>query len=237
MQIHGNHKLGLTLLAAGALAVFVTPAFAGTYPGNAATFTSAATNTKSLFNFSGSALTITGDLTGANKYYLDGVQLVGIRTVYLVNDNGTAPTNISFLSGSGYVAPTAASATHTSWVNFSDSGFKGFDNGASGLGYSNGANWIAVADPTLAKKTSINDKTFGSFKFTAPLVNSSGVLNYKIGIDYLVAGNKSGRAYFSLPNQVLPTPEAGTLVSGGVFALLSAAFLRRRRKQSPILAA
>ena len=236
MQINAHHKLGLTLIAVGALAAIVTPSFANTYPGGKVTFTSAATNTKNLFNFSGSALTITGDLTGANKYYLNGVQLIGIRTVYMVNTNGSAPTNISFLSGSGYVAPTATSATHTNWVNFSKSGFMGFDNGASGVGYSNGSNWIAVADPTLAGKTAVNNKTFGSFKFTAPLVNSSGVLNYMIGIDYLVAGGQSGRAYFSLPKQVLPTPEAGTLASFGVFALVGAAFFRRR-KQSPGLAA
>ena len=68
--------------------------------------------------------------------------------------NGTAPTNITFASGAnaGYVAATSTSTTHTSWVDFSNSGYKGFDNGASGLGYANGAKWLSVADATgLAK--------------------------------------------------------------------------------------
>src|SRR5581483_6337818 len=118
MQLILDRKIRLALLTAAVLAASAIPSLAGVYPGTASTFTSGSKDTQSLFNFSGNTMTVTGDLSGANTYYLNGVQIVGIRSVYLVNSNGSAPSGISFLSGGGYVATSASSSTHTSWVNF-----------------------------------------------------------------------------------------------------------------------
>ena len=223
--------LFLVLLMTG----FASAAMADTYPGNALTFTSASGNTKPLFNFSGSTMTITGDVSGTNKYYLNGVQLIGIRSVFLTNANGSAPSGITFSTGGGYVAPTSASTSHTSWVTYAPSTYKGFDDGASGRGFSNGSDFLVVGNPTLAGKTAANNKTFGSFTFSSTLLTAAGTPKYYIGLDYLLAGGQSARGYFAAPFQATPTPEAGTLASAGLFALLFARImLKKRVKANPV---
>jgi hypothetical protein len=237
LQLYRNTASALILVAL--LAVAGRSAFAAAYPGSLAVFTSGATNTESLFTFTGSTLTVHGDPTGANTYFLNGTQLIGIRTIYLVNPDGSVPTGITSIPGGGFVAPTSSSASHTAWNSFTaphpSSPYKGYDDGAPGKGYPDGSNWLVVDNPTLAGKSSSADNAFGSFTFSGSLADGHGHSLYDIGIDYLIAGGASGRAYFD-PGVTRtsggggdPVPEPGPALTLGVFVTFLGLLIGSRR--------
>jgi len=217
------------MASASLMAVVASRTEAGTaYPGNQVTFTSGATNTKSLFTLTNDTLTIAGDPSETNKWYVGGNQLVGIRSIFLVKADGTST---GLTAQSGYIAPTSTSSSHTAWTTFSSSGFSIFDDGASGKGFPNGSDYLLVGNATTAGKTGVGTEPFGSFKFSGPLVDAHGQPLYDLGLDCLI-GPGSGvteRVYFSLPAYVAPVPEASTVVTFGLLGGLSLLVLRRRK--------
>ena len=221
-------------MMAFAVLALSTAASANKFPGNLATFTNAAGNTQNLFTFtnSGSTVVATGDVSGANKYYYNGVQLVGFRALYLVTPAGANPSGISAISGGGVISNAQSGATFTYPVT-SIGTYVGYDNGAPGSGYPSGARWLSVAAPSLAGKTQSPLFTHGAFTFTGP------AQSFDIGLDYILAGGVTGRGYFVLPQSVsvpphaLPAPEPSTVASlSALSALLGIAVLRGKKRRT-----
>ena len=219
---------GTVALAALAVLGLGTAAMAGTYPGLPVTFTNGVGDTHSLFTFNGSTITATGDLFGANTYFLDGVQLVGFRSIYLVKPDGSATSGVSTTGNGGFVQD----GTTTTYYNGTPSlgGYTGYDDGASGVGYPDASHFMVIADPALASKSSFHKDTFGSFSF------SQSIGNYDIGLDYILKGGQTGRAYFVQPAAFPPAPavpEPGSLVSMALGSLgLAGLMLRARKRQT-----
>lgn len=234
-----NSAKAFRTVASVALAVFglSAAAVAGPYPGSLKTLTNGAGDTRSLFTISGSSVLITGDLTGKNTYYLDGVQLVGIRSLYLVNpldpSAGTATGGMTTLVDAGFVVDgTTSTKTSYNGMTF-PGGYIGYNDSSSGKGFSDGSHFLVVADPTLASKaaynapTNPNNDTSGSFGFSKP------VGTYDIGLDYILQGGNTGRAYFALPSSpITAVPEPGTMASFLVGGLGLAGLLLRARRHS-----
>ena len=109
-------------------------------------------------------------------------------------------------------------------------GYTGYDDG--GDGFSNGSKWVVIADPTLAGKEASNQNTSGSFGFSSS--SSSSVTNYDIGLDYILKGGQTGRAYFALPAPRVPAavPEPGSLASLALGSLGLGVLVLRARKRS-----
>ena len=224
---------GTVALAALAVLGLGTAATAADYPGSPVTFTNGVGDTHSLFTFdqSGKTITATGDLSGVNTYFLDKVQLVGFRSIYLVNTNESATSGVSTTVNGGYVQVGTAGTPHLYNGAPDLGGYTGYDDASSGKGYSDGSHFMVIADPTLAGKLSSNKDTFGSFSFNQPIGN------YDIGLDYILKGGQTGRAYFALPAALPPAPavpEPGSLVSMALGSLgLAGLMLRARKRQAP----
>ena len=230
---------GTVALAALAVLGLGTAATAADYPGSPVTFTNGVGETHSLFTFdqSGKTITATGDLSGVNTYFLDKVQLVGFRSIYLVKTDGFATSGVSTTGNGGFVQD----GTTTTYYNGTPSlgGYTGYDEASSGKGYPDGSHFMVIANPTLAVKSASNNDTFGSFSFNEPIGN------YYIGLDYILKGvngatGATGRAYFALPAALTPAPavpEPGSLVSMALGSLgLAGLMLRARKRQTPQIA-
>ena len=222
----------LAVLALGPAAV------AGKYPGSQMTLTNGAGNTRDLFTVSGNGITVTGDtLLNGNKYYLTGTslaktQLVGFRSIYLVKTNGTATSGVTTMTSGGY-SVESGTLTKTYYDGaLSMDGYTGYDDG--GDGFSNGSKWVVIADPTLAGKEASNQNTSGSFGFSSSSSSSSSVTNYDIGLDYILKGGQTGRAYFALPAPRVPAavPEPGSLASLALGSLCLGGLILNARKRS-----
>ena len=241
-----NSAKAFRTVASVALAAFglSAAAAAGPYSGSKVSLTNGVGDTRSLFTISGSnvlitTVRITGDLSGVNTYYLDGVQLVGIRSLYLVNPDGSAATGITTVANAGFVqdGTTKVKTLYNGSPSFG--GYTGYDDDAPGKGFSDGSHFLVVANPTLALKaasnaaTKPNNDTFGSFDFDS----SKPLGNYDIGLDYILKGGQTGRAYFALPAALPPAPavpEPGSLVSMALGSLgLAGLMLRARKRQAP----
>ena len=203
---------------------------AAPYQGSKVVLTNGAGDTRSLFTISGSSVLITGDISGANTYYLDGVQLVGIRSLYLVNPDGSATAGITTVANAGFVqdGTTKVKTYYSGSPSFG--GYIGYDDGAPGKGFSDGSHFLVVANPTLALKaasnavTKPNNDTLGSFDFSGPLGN------YDIGLDYILAGGQTARGYFVPPRSPAAVPEVstGTALLAGSLMLCGLLLARRR---------
>ena len=205
-----------------------TAAVAGTYPGSQMTMTNGAGNTRDLFTVSGNGITVTGDISGANTYFLGGTQLVGLRSIYLVKTDGTVTSGISTVANGGF-SQDSSSLVKTYWDGTpSLGGCTGYDDGASGNGFPDDSKWVVIANPTLAGKTASNKNTYGSFTFSAPIAS------YDIGLDYMLKGGQTGRAYFALPAPRVPAavPEPGSLASLALGSLGLGVLVLRTRKRS-----
>ena len=229
---------GTVALAALAVLGLGTAAMAGApYPGSPVTFTNDPVDTQSLFTFNGSTITATGDTSGANTYFLNGVQLVGFRSIYLVNKlDGSATSGVSTIVSGGFVqdGSTKINTYYTGTLPLlNPSGYTGYDDGASGVGYPDASHFMVIADPTLASKSSFHKDTFGSFSFSGL---SGPIGNYDIGLDYILKGGQTGRAYFVQPAAFPPAPavpEPGSLVSMALGSLgLAGLMLRARKRQT-----
>lgn len=229
-----NSAKAFRTVASVALAVFglSAAAAAGPYSGSKVSLTNGVGDTRSLFTISGSNVLITGDLSGVNTYYLDGVQLVGIRSLYLVNPDGSAATGITTVANAGFVqdGTTKVKTYYSGSPSFG--GYIGYDDGTNGKGFSDGSHFLVVANPTLALKaasnavTKPNNDTLGSFDFSGPLGN------YDIGLDYILAGGNTGRAYFALPSGPATVPEVSTSTSLLAGSLMLCGLLLARRRSA-----
>ena len=211
-----------------------TAAVANPFPGSLSTLTNGAGNTRDLFTVSGKGITVTGDISGVNTYFLGGKQLVGFRSIYLVKTDGTATSGISTVANGGY-SVESGTLTKTYYKGNPDlGGNTGYDDGASGKGYPEDSKWVVVADPTLAGEPSSNKNTYGSFTFSAPIGT------YDIGLDYILkdevgsASGQTGRAYFALPAPRVPAavPEPGSLASLALGSLCLGGLILNARKRS-----
>ena len=205
-----------------------TAAVAGPYPGLPMALTNGAGNTRSLFTVSGNGITVTGDILGTNKYFLGGTQLVGFRSIYLVKTDGTATPLITTMPSGGFSSIASSSLTVKNYIgNPGFDGYTGYDDGDSGKGF-DGSNWVVIADPTLASKAASNKNTYGSFTFSAPISGND------IGLDYILSGGQTGRAYFALPAPRVPAavPEPGSLASLALGSLGLGVLVLRTRKRS-----
>ena len=223
-----NVPNSLWIAAPVALAVLAlgTAAVAGPYPGSLTTFKNGAGNTRNLFTFTSKGITVTGDTSGVNTYFLGGTQLVGFRSIYLVKTDGSATTGISTLANGGF-SNVSGSLAKTYYDGApSLGGYTGYDDGAPGKGFPDDSKWLVVADPTLAGKAASNNNTLGSFGF------SSAIAENDIGLDYILKGGATGRAYFVMPNPIVPpaVPEPGSLASLALGSLgLGVLVLRSRQ--------
>jgi len=216
---------------------------AAVYPGTLSTFSSGAGNDRSLFTLSNNnqTLSITGSPTNFNKWYVNtgtgngAQQIVGIRSVYLVNANGTAPTGIT--TSSGYIAPNSTSASKTAWtVLTSGTGsFSVLDDNDGGNGFSNNGKWLELSTPSLAGKSDSLVQPFGSFTFSGPLLNPNGTPKYDLGLDVLFAGatGSTQRVYFAM-SSIQPVPEAGTLVLFGLLIGSMCVYVRRKKATAKV---
>ena len=212
---------------------FSTAAVAGPYPGSLSTLTNGDGYTRSLFTVSDNGITVTGDISGVNKYLLNGKQLVGFRSIYLVKTDGSATSIISTVANGGF-SQDSSSLVKTYWGGApSLGGCTGYDDGDSGKGFRDDSKWVVIANPTLAGKAASNKNTYGSFTFSAPI----GA--YDIGLDYILkdeggaAGASTGRAYFALPTRtVSAVPEPGSLASLALGSLGLGVLVLRARKRS-----
>ena len=231
-----NSAKAFRTVASVALAAFglSAAAAAGPYSGSKVSLTNGVGDTRSLFTISGSNVLITGDLSGVNTYYLDGVQLVGIRSLYLVNPDGSAATGITTVANAGFVqdGTTKVKTYYSGSPSFG--GYIGYDDGTNGKGFSDGSHFLVVANPTLALKaasnaaTKPNNDTFGSFDFDS----SKPLGNYDIGLDYILAGGNTGRAYFALPSGPATVPEVSTSTSLLAGSLMLCGLLLARRRSA-----
>jgi len=231
----------LCALIITAVAFGLVPAsktLAAAYPGNAVTFSAGATNTRStLFTLTNDTLTVNGDPTEANKWYVTDStgtksQLVGIRSIFLVTAAGKS-TGVNPVSG--YIAPTSTSplSNQIGWVTGTDtnSGIKFFDDGASGKGFPDGSHYLEVGNPASSGKSGVGTDPFGSFKFSGPLVDIHGNPLYDLGMDVMIGGGNgvTKRVWFTVPASIAPVPEAGTVVTFALLGGLSFMVLRRRK--------
>ena len=225
-----NSVRAATPIVLAVLALGTAPvAASGNYPGSKMTFTSGAGNTHSLFTVSGNGITVTGDTLGVNTYLLDGTQLVGLRSIYLVKTDGSATSGISTMTNGGFSSITSSSSTVNNYNGNPDfNGYTGYDDAGPGNGFSNGSNWVVIADPALAGKMASNKNTYGSFTFSAPISGND------IGLDYILKGGSTGRAYFALPATRVPAavPEPGSLASLALGSLGLGVLVLRARKRS-----
>ena len=229
-----NSAKAFRTVASVALAVFglSAAAAAGPYSGSKVVLTNGVGDTRSLFTISGSNVLITGDLSGVNTYYLDGVQLVGIRSLYLVNPDGSAATGITTLANAGFVqdGTTKVKTYYSGSPSFG--GYIGYDDGTNGKGFSDGSHFLVVANPTLALKaasnavTKPNNDTLGSFDFSGPLGN------YDIGLDYILTGGQTARGYFVPPRSPAAVPEVSTSTSLLAGSLMLCGLLLARRRSA-----
>ena len=212
-----------------------TAAVANPFPGSLSTLTNGAGNTRDLFTVSGKGITVTGDISGVNTYFLGGKQLVGFRSIYLVKTDGTATSGISTVANGGFSSIASSSSTVKNYIgNPGFDGYTGYDDGDSGKGYPDDSKWVVVADPTLASKKASNKNTYGSFTFSAPIGT------YDIGLDYILkdevgsASGQTGRAYFALPAPRVPAavPEPGSLASLALGSLCLGGLILNARKRS-----
>ncbi len=234
-----NSAKAFRTVASVALAAFglSAAAAAGPYPSSKAVLTNGVGDTRSLFTISGSTVLITGDLSGANTYYLGGVQLVGIRSLFLVNpSDGSAATGMTTLANAGFVQDgTTGVKTSYNGVTFSG-GYIGYDDGASGKGFPDDSHFLVVANPILALKAASNaainpnNDTFGSFGFG--FGSSKPLGSYDIGLDYILAGGNTGRAYFALPSGPATVPEVSTSTSLLAGSLMLCGLLLARRRSA-----
>lgn len=239
-----NSAKAFRTVASVALAIFglsaVATAATGPYPGSKAVLTNGAGDTRSLFTISGSSVLITGDLSGVNTYYLSNIghdhdQLVGIRSLFLVNPNdGSAATGITTLANAGFVQDgTTGVKTSYNGVTFSG-GYVGYDDGGPGKGFSDGSHFLVVANPTSALKaasiaaTNPHNDTFGSFGFSKPLGS------YDIGLDYILKGGYTGRTYFDLSRGPAAVPEVSTSTSLLAGSLMLCGLLLARRRSAKV---
>ena len=209
-----------------------TAAVANPFPGSLSTLTNGAGNTRDLFTVSDNGITVTGDISGVNTYFLGGKQLVGFRSIYLVKTNGTATSGVTTMTSGGY-SVESGTLTKTYYDGaLSMDGYTGYDDG--GDGFSNGSKWVVIADPTLAGKEASNQNTSGSFGFSPSSSSSSSVTNYDIGLDYILKGGQTGRAYFALPAPRVPAavPEPGSLASLALGSLCLGGLILNARKRS-----
>jgi len=229
-----NSAKAFRTVASVALAVFglSAAAAAAPYQGSKVVLTNGVGDTRSLFTISGSNVLITGDLSGVNTYYLDGVQLVGIRSLFLVNPDGSAATGITTVANTGFVQDgTTGVKTSYNGVTFSG-GYIGYDDGTNGKGFSDGSHFLVVANPTLALKAASNaainpnNDTFGSFGFSKPLGN------YDIGLDYILAGGQTARGYFDSYRSPAAVPEVSTSTSLLAGSLMLCGLLLARRRSA-----
>ena len=205
-----------------------TAAVANPFPGSLSTLTNGAGNTRDLFTVSGNGITVTGDISGVNTYFLGGKQLVGFRSIYLVKTDGTATSGISTVANGGFSSIASSSSTVKNYIgNPGFDGYTGYDDGDPGKGF-DGSNWVVIADPTLAGKASSNKNTYGSFTFS-PLISGND-----IGLDYILKGGQTGRAYFALPAPRVPAavPEPGSLASLALGSLCLGGLVLSARKRS-----
>ena len=203
-----------------------TAAVANPYPGSLSTLTNGAGNTRDLFTVSDNGITVTGDILGTNKYFLGGTQLVGFRSIYLVKTDGTVTSGISTVANGGFSQDSSSLVKTYYDIAPSLGGYTGYDDGGSG--FSDGSNWVVIADPTLAGKASSNKNTYGTFGF------SSSFTSYDIGLDYILSGGQTGRAYFALPAPRVPAavPEPGSLASLALGSLCLGGLILNARKRS-----
>ena len=229
-----NSAKAFRTVASVALAVFglSAAAAAGPYSGSKVVLTNGVGDTRSLFTISGSSVLITGDLSGVNTYYLDGVQLVGIRSLYLVNPDGSAATGITTVANAGFVqdGTTKVKTYYSGSPSFG--GYTGYDDDAPGKGFSDGSHFLVVANPTLALKaasnavTKPNNDTLGSFDFSGPLGN------YDIGLDYILTGGQTARGYFDSYRSPAAVPEVSTSTSLLAGSLMLCGLLLARRRSA-----
>lgn len=233
-------KLVGLFVTVGALLLATMPAQAQTFPGSPLLIQNGGSAPRSLFDFIGSdTIEMTGDITGNARWFLssDGgvsyTRLVGIRTIYLVNPNGSQPSGVTIPSNpnNGYVE-TVQGGTRTNWVQFDSNGaaaggYKGWDNNGPGMGFADGSNWLVLAQPSLAgKNNATNTDKFGHFDFDVNLFVMDQI-QYSIGFDYILEGGQTARGYITNAGSRIPEP--------GTLALLSltlpgvAALVRRRR--------
>ena len=232
-----NSAKAFRTVASVALAAFglSAAAAAGPYSGSKVSLTNGVGDTRSLFTISGSTVLITGDLSGANTYYLGGVQLVGIRSLFLVNpSDGSAATGMTTLANAGFVQDgTTGVKTSYNGVTFSG-GYIGYDDGASGKGFPDDSHFLVVANPILALKAASNaainpnNDTFGSFGFSKPLGS------YDIGLDYILKGGYTGRTYFDLSRGPAAVPEVSTSTSLLAGSLMLCGLLLARRRSAKV---
>ena len=229
-----NSAKAFRTVASVALAAFglSAAAAAGPYSGSKVVLTNGVGDTRSLFTISGSNVLITGDLSGVNTYYLDGVQLVGIRSLYLVNPDGSAATGITTVANAGFVqdGTTKVKTYYSGSPSFG--GYIGYDDGTNGKGFSDGSHFLVVANPTLALKaasnavTKPNNDTLGSFDFSGPLGN------YDIGLDYILTGGQTARGYFDSYRSPAAVPEVSTSTSLLAGSLMLCGLLLARRRSA-----
>ena len=231
-----NSAKAFRTVASVALAAFglSAAAAAGPYSGSKVSLTNGVGDTRSLFTISGSSVLITGDLSGVNTYYLDGVQLVGIRSLYLVNPDGSAATGITTVANAGFVqdGTTKVKTYYSGSPSFG--GYIGYDDGTNGKGFSDGSHFLVVANPTLALKaasnavTKPNNDTLGSFDFSGPLGN------YDIGLDYILTGGQTARGYFDSYRSPAAVPEVSTSTSLLAGSLMLCGLLLARRRSAKV---
>jgi len=227
--------------AALALVVGAQTSRADDTPGSLFTFSNGTGDTQNLFTLSGDTVTVLGDLTEANKYYLTGTvagttgkfQLLGIARVYFVDVSTGTPQPGPALPGTldGYVATTPTSGTHVAWIDNTQNSYPAYGDSAN-KPYDTGNSWIRVGNPGDVGKSGGTDYPYGSFTFASALGTTSNP-TYDIGIDYLVndgGTGQTGRAYFKYVPAVAGVPEGSylqtALLGTGVLGLLQ---VRRRR--------
>ena len=142
------------------------------------------------------------------------------------------------LANAGFVQDgTTGVKTSYNGVTFSG-GYIGYDDGASGKGFPDDSHFLVVANPILALKAASNaainpnNDTFGSFGFGFGSSSSKPLGSYDIGLDYILAGGNTGRAYFALPSGPATVPEVSTSTSLLAGSLMLCGLLLARRRSA-----
>jgi hypothetical protein len=232
-----TQKLGVV---GGALLLCITAgaAKAATYPGNLAVFTSSGTNVRDLFEVAngGTTIEINGEApnapNGNANWFLDGVQIVGIRSLFLVDASGANPAPVSGVNfNSAYVKKDSGAASQFNWITKTGDGYKIFDDGASGFGFKDGSHFLVVSNDggltSAGKNPSKNTDRFGSFNFGSSIVDTDNSFKYDIGLDWMGANGQTQRSYFSIPQSV---PEPPFYQMGSLLGLGAIGWIRIRRR-------